>query len=477
MFERAPKLEKAFQRYPQIPLFARLADQHLRRGRLRRAQALCEEGCQRFPGYPTGFFVLSRCLEQQKMWEEARAALDRGLRLDPDNPAGYRRLSRVYREMGNDTLALKCLERAAALDPLSASLGDELEQLAAAVRGAHPGQPIVERPAAESVPNEVTVTDEVALDEAGTEDDSPPVTDVHSEKAQIEPVLQVLVEHEAPTPVEPVPEPEPAPTATTEPAVAAEEGLFDIEEESLAEELPEEEPVEEQAEEEPFAQVQSQPEWEMNTIADDEVAHEQAQSDASTDDPVGIDVADAIDDNVEDEAVEPDVLVPEAEEVGFAGDEEVAALGAGLFEDDDEPAAPPPTASVTPRRAARKAPAEAEPLPVELLLEDEAEELALEVGVGPEPAPVPQQAPASRLVGRHGDVLTDLLRDLDQNEQDSSPASAEAEKVEPVPTITLAELYVEQGYCEQAMQIYQRVLQTDPENEAAQRGAAELSAS
>jgi Tfp pilus assembly protein PilF len=73
--------------------------------------------------------------------------------------------------------------------------------------------------------------------------------------------------------------------------------------------------------------------------------------------------------------------------------------------------------------------------------------------------------------------LTDLLRDLDQNEQDSSPASAEAEKVEPVPTITLAELYVEQGYCEQAMQIYQRVLQTDPENEAAQRGAAELSAS
>ncbi|MDP6019237.1 MAG: tetratricopeptide repeat protein, partial [Candidatus Latescibacteria bacterium] len=91
MFDRAPKLEKAFRRYPQTPLFARLADHFLRRGRLMQAQALCEEGCERFPAYPTGFIVLSRCFERQRMWEEARIALDRSLRLDPDNPAAYRR--------------------------------------------------------------------------------------------------------------------------------------------------------------------------------------------------------------------------------------------------------------------------------------------------------------------------------------------------------------------------------------------------
>ena len=134
MFERAPKLENTFRRYPQAPLFARLADHYLRKGKLMRAQALCEEGSDRFPSYPTGFFVLSRCYERQRMWEEARTALDHGLRLDPDNPAGYRRLAHVYREMGNETLALKCLERAAALDPLSETLGFELEQMLTAVR-------------------------------------------------------------------------------------------------------------------------------------------------------------------------------------------------------------------------------------------------------------------------------------------------------------------------------------------------------
>ena len=41
--------------------------------------------------------------------------------------------------------------------------------------------------------------------------------------------------------------------------------------------------------------------------------------------------------------------------------------------------------------------------------------------------------------------------------------------------MTLGELYLSQGYHEQALEIYQRVLHTDPDNEAARRGADELS--
>ena len=131
MFGRINKVEKAFRRFPRVPLFARLADEHLRRGRVLRAQALCEEGCERFPRYPTGFFVLGRCYEERGMWQQARSALDRGLQLEPDNLAGLRRLSRVHRRLGEGERALECLERAAAFDPLSRRLAKELSSLAA----------------------------------------------------------------------------------------------------------------------------------------------------------------------------------------------------------------------------------------------------------------------------------------------------------------------------------------------------------
>ncbi len=130
MFERATKLEKVFRRHPETPVFARLAEQALRKGRLMRAQVLCEEGCERFPDYPTGHVILGRVYETQGLWEEARTAFDQGLRLDPDQPAVYRRLSRIYSELGNPTLALKCMESAAHLDPLSDSVSAQLRRLA-----------------------------------------------------------------------------------------------------------------------------------------------------------------------------------------------------------------------------------------------------------------------------------------------------------------------------------------------------------
>ncbi|MBT3342887.1 MAG: tetratricopeptide repeat protein [Gemmatimonadetes bacterium] len=138
MFERSAKLEKVFRRHPGAPVFARLAEHALRRDRLMRAQVLCEEGCERFPDYPTGHVVLGRVYETQGLWEEARAAYDQGLRLDPDQPAVYRRLSRVYCELGNTTLALKCLESAARLDPLSESVSRQLEEMAAVARAQTP---------------------------------------------------------------------------------------------------------------------------------------------------------------------------------------------------------------------------------------------------------------------------------------------------------------------------------------------------
>ena len=464
MFERAPKLENTFRRYPQAPLFARLADHYLRKGRLMRAQALCEEGCERFPSYPTGFFVLSRCYERQRMWEEARTALDHGLRLDPDNPAGYRRLAHVYRELGNETLALKCLERAAALDPLSETLGFELEQMLTAVRNGAPRgavTPVAEVPAPtpEPTPSVTAMAPEPPPSEPTSPLPAEPPPTV-SEGVQ-SPPDEVPAVDEPTTALEPEAETNDALDGETTSEMVAEqdEGLFD--EVGQDEKMSDEEKMSDaEMVDEPVGQVQIQPEWEDGGAG--------AGEDSESDD---------IDES------EPAPVEKELDDL--PGDDEVAALGGGLFEyHDASPPAPGPVppARLFPTRTASKPvsqrsspPAEARPLPIELVSDqdDFGEPLAASPPAEPE-----RVAGVSQLPGRHTKELTALLLEFDQDSADFAEETEDEIEglAEPVVTLTLADLYARQGHHEQALEIYQRILSTDPDNAAAQCGAANLSA-
>ena len=121
-------MEKAYRDNPDAPLFARLADLYLERGLVHKAVTLCEEGCDRFPEYATGFSILSKCYEAQDKLEDARTAMDKSLRLDPRNPLGFLRLSGIYEELGISTLALKSLQQAATLDPFNVALAEQLDE-------------------------------------------------------------------------------------------------------------------------------------------------------------------------------------------------------------------------------------------------------------------------------------------------------------------------------------------------------------
>jgi len=129
MADRLSKLEKAYRQNPESPHFARLADQYLSRGMIFRALDICEEGCERFPDYTTGFLVLSKCYEAREDFEAARKAMGRALRLDSENPGGFKRLSKIYQNLGNSELALKSLEQAVRLDPLDKQAGEQIDQL------------------------------------------------------------------------------------------------------------------------------------------------------------------------------------------------------------------------------------------------------------------------------------------------------------------------------------------------------------
>ena len=95
---------------------------------------------------------------------------------------------------------------------------------------------------------------------------------------------------------------------------------------------------------------------------------------------------------------------------------------------------------------------------------------ALEMG------PTAQSGKSARTVTRltrpNGDELAALLRQIDLL---PPPEQAPAEEYRgPVPTVTLAELYIQQGFSEEAQAVYERLLAADPGNESARRGLAAL---
>ena len=86
MADRLAKLEKVYRQNPDSPLFARLADLYLKRGKAEYALDICLKGCKDFPEYATGFLVLASCYEASGSVEEARDALNQALRIAPVNP-------------------------------------------------------------------------------------------------------------------------------------------------------------------------------------------------------------------------------------------------------------------------------------------------------------------------------------------------------------------------------------------------------
>lgn len=138
MADPITKLEKAFRRDPHFPHFARLAELYLKRGRIERALALCQKGCENFPDYATGFIVLSKCYEKQGDLKQAHAAMGQALRLDPENPSGYKHLAHLFEQLGLTPLVLQNLRQAADLDPFDPSLAEQIDRFASQTDQAAP---------------------------------------------------------------------------------------------------------------------------------------------------------------------------------------------------------------------------------------------------------------------------------------------------------------------------------------------------
>lgn len=79
------QLQARYQHHPNSPLFARLAEFHLERGRVHDALDLCAEGVLLYPEYAAGHLMRGRCYEALGRISEARTSYHRALELSPFN--------------------------------------------------------------------------------------------------------------------------------------------------------------------------------------------------------------------------------------------------------------------------------------------------------------------------------------------------------------------------------------------------------
>lgn len=72
LHESTPSLEQRLEQEPQSPLFARLASHYLQAGRAQDALRICDEGLATYPFYSTGHLIKGKVLLELKMLAEAK---------------------------------------------------------------------------------------------------------------------------------------------------------------------------------------------------------------------------------------------------------------------------------------------------------------------------------------------------------------------------------------------------------------------
>ena len=451
MFDTLSRLERRRQRNPGIPLFARIAEEYLNRGDLDRALELCREGCEQFPAYPIGFSIRSRCLEAAGELEEARAALDMSLRLDPNNPGGFARLSDLYLQLGVETLAIKCLEHAANLDPFDLDLAARAAELAQSVKGpdsdgAARELPVEPRAADRNANRDTVETTGAEPAKEAVGEDTAAVDSVGAEEAEDRGAFALDSNLE-----------ETFASSFEETIVGA------IDEDGSPGGLDPEGS-------EPFAAVEPMPEWaELEAIEEDPEPIEEELGPAGPLPPprpqeVAPPVPATLDESIGDEELiggpveAPDVGVEESIADETVGVDEDEIFAEQTSDSDVFPSETPPTEEMT----------VSQPLPAEEIVHEDRPVAEPVPTAAADHAALEPELPVSRLTTRDDTDLLVMFRAIGSPlpvvPAASTRAAADVE-AEPVPTVTLAELYVQQGFAERAMVTYRQILAIEPDNE------------
>jgi len=143
---RLDELKKKFEENPRR-YFAPLANEHRKSGDVDQAIALCRTHLPQQPGHISGHIVLAQALFEAGSLDESREIFHSALGLDPENLIALRYLGDIAKEARDFDTARSWYQRVLEVDPRN----EEIEQL---VRDLDTPPPAVEEASADEVPAE-----------------------------------------------------------------------------------------------------------------------------------------------------------------------------------------------------------------------------------------------------------------------------------------------------------------------------------
>ena len=149
--ERLAQLDERWRRDPSSRIFVQLAEEYRRGGRLREALGVLEQGLVHHPTYVSALVVLGRCRLEAGEAEEAAQALERALAHDPAQLVANKLLVEAYLRSARPGKAQERLDFYRLVNARDAEI-DGLARRIAAASGARPPAP---RPAVAPAPRPV----------------------------------------------------------------------------------------------------------------------------------------------------------------------------------------------------------------------------------------------------------------------------------------------------------------------------------
>ncbi len=144
---RIDELKKKFDENPRR-YFAPLANEFRKAGEIEQAIMICEEFLPQQPGHMSGHIVYGQALFEASRFEESRTVFETALTLDPENLIALRHLGDIARGQGDLDAARRWYDRVLDADPrneeilsLIAALGDAPFAVPPAVPSAMPADP------------------------------------------------------------------------------------------------------------------------------------------------------------------------------------------------------------------------------------------------------------------------------------------------------------------------------------------------
>ena len=125
---RIDELLKKFDENPRR-YFAPLANEYRKAGDVQRAIELCREHLPQQPGHMSGHIVYGQALFEARDFDEARQVFEEALRLDPENLIALRHLGDIARDHGDVVAARDWYQRVLDADPRNEEIAAQIASL------------------------------------------------------------------------------------------------------------------------------------------------------------------------------------------------------------------------------------------------------------------------------------------------------------------------------------------------------------